>query len=135
MAVLLETSKGDLVIDLLVDDAPMACKNFLKLCKWVQRRSDTSWDLGRAADTTAVTTGRAVKQQAARASPLLVLRRSFGPQRNAASLPGAGTPDLLPPICRMKYYNNCIFHNVQKDFIAQTGDPTGTGRGGDSIWG
>jgi hypothetical protein len=36
---------------------------------------------------------------------------------------------------RMKYYNNCIFHNVQENFIAQTGDPTGTGRGGDSIWG
>lgn len=35
----------------------------------------------------------------------------------------------------MKYYNNCIFHNVQQNFIAQTGDPTGTGRGGDSIWG
>lgn len=33
MAVLLETSKGDLVIDLFVEDAPMTCKNFLKLCK------------------------------------------------------------------------------------------------------
>ncbi|KIW08823.1 uncharacterized protein PV09_00753 [Verruconis gallopava] len=33
MSVLLETSVGDLVIDLLVDDAPKACENFLKLCK------------------------------------------------------------------------------------------------------
>lgn len=33
MAVLLETSKGDLVIDLFVDEAPVACRNFLKLCK------------------------------------------------------------------------------------------------------
>ncbi|KAF3164600.1 Peptidyl-prolyl cis-trans isomerase cyp6 [Orbilia oligospora] len=33
MSVLLETSAGDLVIDLLVDDAPQTCLNFLKLCK------------------------------------------------------------------------------------------------------
>ncbi|KAI1081544.1 cyclophilin-like protein [Whalleya microplaca] len=33
MSVLLETSAGDLVIDLLVDYAPKECENFLKLCK------------------------------------------------------------------------------------------------------
>lgn len=33
MSVILETSVGDLVIDLLVDDAPKSCENFLKLCK------------------------------------------------------------------------------------------------------
>ena len=33
MAVLLETSLGDLVIDLYADKAPLACKNFVKLCK------------------------------------------------------------------------------------------------------
>ncbi|GIL87990.1 hypothetical protein Vretifemale_16028, partial [Volvox reticuliferus] len=68
MAVLLETSKGDIVIDLLTDDCPIATKNFLKLCK-------------------------------------------------------------------IKYYNNCLFHNVQHNFIVQTGDPTGTGKGGTSIYG
>ena len=66
MAVLLETSKGDIVVDLLCEDAPLASKNFLKLCK-------------------------------------------------------------------LKYYNNCLFHNVQKDFLVQTGDPTGTGKGGSSV--
>ena len=66
MSVLLETSKGDLVVDLLVDTAPVASKNFVKLCK-------------------------------------------------------------------LKYYNNCLFHAVQRNFIASTGDPTGTGRGGDSL--
>ncbi|XP_052177194.1 peptidyl-prolyl cis-trans isomerase CYP59-like isoform X4 [Diospyros lotus] len=35
---------------------------------------------------------------------------------------------------RIKYYNGCLFHTVQKDFTAQTGDPTGTGAGGDSIY-
>lgn len=68
MSVIIETSVGEITIDLMVDVAPIACKNFLKLCK-------------------------------------------------------------------MKYYNNCIFHNVQHDFIVQTGDPTGTGRGGESIFG
>ncbi|MCJ1353039.1 MAG: Peptidyl-prolyl cis-trans isomerase cyp6 [Icmadophila ericetorum] len=33
MAVMLETSVGDIVIDLLVDYAPKSCENFLKLCK------------------------------------------------------------------------------------------------------
>ncbi|CAG9460831.1 unnamed protein product [Pedinophyceae sp. YPF-701] len=68
MAVLLETSVGDLVIDLFVDECPKAAKNFLKLCK-------------------------------------------------------------------IKYYNNTIFHNVQKDFLVQAGDPTGTGKGGESVFG
>eukprot|EP00242_Pyramimonas_sp_CCMP2087_P014359 CAMPEP_0198223000 /NCGR_PEP_ID=MMETSP1445-20131203/90567_1 /TAXON_ID=36898 /ORGANISM="Pyramimonas sp., Strain CCMP2087" /LENGTH=258 /DNA_ID=CAMNT_0043901701 /DNA_START=81 /DNA_END=854 /DNA_ORIENTATION=+ len=67
MSVLLETSKGDLVIDLFVDECPTACRNFLKLCK-------------------------------------------------------------------IKYYNNNVFYNVQRNFMAQTGDPTGTGKGGDSIF-
>uniref|UniRef100_A0A8C7Y470 Peptidyl-prolyl cis-trans isomerase n=1 Tax=Oryzias sinensis TaxID=183150 RepID=A0A8C7Y470_9TELE len=67
MAVLLETTLGDIVIDLFTEERPKACLNFLKLCK-------------------------------------------------------------------IKYYNYCLFHNVQRDFIAQTGDPTGTGRGGESIY-
>jgi len=66
MSVILETSLGDLVIDLHVKDCPKAARNFLKLCK-------------------------------------------------------------------IKYYNNCLVHSVQKDFLFQSGDPTGTGRGGDSI--
>lgn len=33
MSVLLETSLGDIVIDLLTEDAPKSCENFLKLCR------------------------------------------------------------------------------------------------------
>ncbi|KAK9908808.1 hypothetical protein WJX75_003169 [Coccomyxa subellipsoidea] len=68
MAVLLETSKGDIVIDLYSEECPLASRNFLKLCK-------------------------------------------------------------------IKYYNNVLIHNVQQNFIAQSGDPTGTGTGGDSVYG
>ena len=63
MAVLLETSQGDMVIDLYTEDCPIATKSFLKLCK-------------------------------------------------------------------MKYYNNCLFFDVQRDFMVRTGDPTNTGKGG-----
>lgn len=68
MAVLLETSLGDIVIDIFADECPKAAKNFLKLCK-------------------------------------------------------------------IKYYNNNIFFDVQKNFLIQSGDPTGTGRGGESVYG
>ncbi|KAI8344056.1 cyclophilin-like domain-containing protein [Chlamydoabsidia padenii] len=68
MSVLLETSIGDIVIDLYTDECPRTALNFLKLCK-------------------------------------------------------------------VKYYNYSPFHNIQKGFMAQTGDPSGRGDGGSSIFG
>ncbi|KAL0129339.1 hypothetical protein PUN28_004205 [Cardiocondyla obscurior] len=38
-------------------------------------------------------------------------------------------------LCKLKYYNWNLFHSVQANFIAQTGDPTGTGKGGESVYG
>ncbi|KAL1813318.1 peptidyl-prolyl cis-trans isomerase CYP18-2 [Daucus carota subsp. sativus] len=37
-------------------------------------------------------------------------------------------------LSRKGYYDGVIFHRIVKDFIVQGGDPTGTGRGGQSIY-
>lgn len=38
-------------------------------------------------------------------------------------------------LCMEAYYDNTIFHRVVPGFIVQGGDPTGTGTGGESIYG
>lgn len=38
-------------------------------------------------------------------------------------------------LCEKGYYNGTIFHRSIRHFMLQGGDPTGTGSGGESIWG
>lgn len=51
-------------------------------------------------------------------------------------------PDVAPKACENftthvenGYYDGIVFHRIITDFMLQCGDPTGTGRGGESIWG
>ena len=50
--------------------------------------------------------------------------------------------DLVPRACQnflllaaRGYYNGVVFHRSIRSFMLQGGDPTGTGRGGESAWG
>ena len=50
--------------------------------------------------------------------------------------------DLVPRTCQnflllaaRGYYNGVVFHRSIRNFMLQGGDPTGTGRGGESAWG
>ncbi|XP_077527067.1 peptidyl-prolyl cis-trans isomerase-like 3 isoform X1 [Haemaphysalis longicornis] len=45
------------------------------------------------------------------------------------------TAENFMALCASDYYNGCLFHRNIKGFMVQTGDPTGTGKGGESIWG
>ena len=38
-------------------------------------------------------------------------------------------------LCAKGYYDGSPFHRVVRHFVAQAGDPTGAGTGGESLWG
>ncbi len=45
------------------------------------------------------------------------------------------TVENFAGLSKKGYYDGIIFHRVIDGFMIQGGDPTGTGRGGESIWG
>ena len=45
------------------------------------------------------------------------------------------TVENFTGLVKKGYYDGLIFHRVIKNFMLQGGDPTGTGMGGESLWG
>ncbi|KAG8905355.1 heme binding [Tulasnella sp. 403] len=45
------------------------------------------------------------------------------------------TCENFAELTKRGYYNGTLFHRIVADFMIQGGDPTGTGRGGTSIYG
>ncbi|KAJ7364249.1 cyclophilin-type peptidyl-prolyl cis-trans isomerase [Mycena olivaceomarginata] len=45
------------------------------------------------------------------------------------------TAENFLALCASNYYDDCVFHRNIRGFMVQTGDPNGSGKGGQSIWG
>ncbi len=105
------------------------------------------------ADPTLSTKDRTVMRDEAKASsnPILArsLKRDPGPTDEIAVVRtnlGTFTLRFFPKqaplavanfkgLAAQGYFNGMIFHRVMKGFMIQTGDPTATGMGGESLWG
>ncbi|MDP2209972.1 MAG: peptidylprolyl isomerase [Bacteroidota bacterium] len=81
------------------------------------------------------TKGKTMEQKPA-SNPVVVMETTMGTieiEMFAKETPK--TVENFIGLARKGYYNGIIFHRVIDNFMIQGGDPTGTGRGGESIWG
>jgi len=64
-------------------------------------------------------------------SPRAIIETSMGMITAELFADGApGTVENFVNLANAGFYKNMIFHRIIKSFVIQTGDPTGTGRGG-----
>ena len=69
-------------------------------------------------------------------APTVLLRTTLGPlELELYYLHAPKTCQNFFELSKKGYYDGLTFHRVIKEFMAQGGDPSGTGRGGSSIWG
>lgn len=136
MSVLIETSKGDIVVDLYVRHAPYACFNFLKCARAgrqgarVGEETKTTCD-GRSRPRDGET-GTPTKPRLRRV--LCFCWARFDKQCVQCAFV-FHFHSFARRLCKLKYYNDCLFFNVQRRFVVQTGDPKNDGTGGQSVWG
>jgi cyclophilin family peptidyl-prolyl cis-trans isomerase len=65
-----------------------------------------------------------------------VIRTNYGTIRfELLEAEAPKTTENFITLAERGYYNAVIFHRVINGFMIQGGDPTGTGRGGESAWG
>ena len=78
----------------------------------------------------------AAQAEAADAAPFVIFETSLG--AFSVELYSQHAPQSCKnfrELARTGYYDSTTFHRVIRGFMAQGGDPTGTGRGGESIYG
>ncbi len=69
-------------------------------------------------------------------APTVLLHTTLGPlELELYYLHAPKTCQNFFELSKKGYYDGLTFHRVIKEFMAQGGDPSGTGRGGSSIWG
>ncbi len=67
--------------------------------------------------------------------PIVVLHTSLGDVELTLSTKTPRTTENFVTLAQRGYYNGVIFHRIIENFMIQGGDPTGTGSGGECIWG
>ncbi len=87
------------------------------------------------AEGNTTTSSQTPKPQPTQKAPIVVLETNVG-KIELQLFPKAAPLAVENFVTHAKegYYNGTIFHRVIKNFMIQGGDPTGTGRGGESIW-
>ena len=79
---------------------------------------------------------QAQEENAVSSSPVVVFETTQGNvEIKLFSKEAPKTVENFTGLVKKGYYNGLIFHRVIKNFMVQGGDPTGTGRGGESLWG
>ncbi len=140
--VLLKTSLGDLDIELWPKEAPMVRTH---VCRAAASSRMTQLQLSSCRPATCTAIQRADELSLFVLGHQALSLASYTACQACAKmrpLPSR-TPTLTLPqavrnfvqLCMEGYYDGCVFHWLLKDFLIQTGDPTGTGSGGESAYG